>query len=113
MESERLLFLTDVPGVLDRGRRVVRRMTAGTGEGTHQRGNGIRGYDSKDRCVSARFEQWEHIADNRRERAGRASAVPGGRSVWDTDWIGRCPAPLDSRVSGNDGVGGSLMTICD
>ena len=29
MESERLLFLTDVPGVLDRGRRVVRRMTAG------------------------------------------------------------------------------------
>ncbi len=27
--AERLLFLTDVPGVLDRGRRVVRRMTAG------------------------------------------------------------------------------------
>ena len=44
----------------------------GTGEGADQGGDGIRGYDSKDRRVSARFEQWEHIADNRWERAGRA-----------------------------------------
>ena len=61
----------------------------GTGEGACERWDGLRGYDSKDRRMSARFEQWEHIADNRRERSGCASAVPGGRDVWDTDRIER------------------------
>ena len=88
MESERLLFLTDVSGRAGQGSPGGAEDDGGTGEGAYQRGHGIRGYDSKDRRMSARFEQWEHIADNRRERAGRASAVPSGRSVWDTDWVG-------------------------
>ena len=54
MESERLLFLTDVPGVLDRGRRVVRRMTAGQARALTKAGTVSGGMIPKiDACLRA------------------------------------------------------------